>query len=246
MTKQLLKILSKKAGRDRRGQVSVRGRGGRQKRYLRVIDFKRDKYNIPAKVVAIEYDPNRSANIALLSYSDGEKRYIIAPDGLMMGDTLVSGETSEVKIGNALPLAKIPVGIRIHNIEFAQGRGAGIVRAAGEAATVVAQEDKFTQVRLPSGEIRRVSKNCLATIGQVGLVDWKLKKFVKAGEARHRGIRPTVRGVAQHPASHPHGGGEGRSGIGMPTPKTYAGKPAVGRKRKKKKYSDKMIVKRRK
>jgi large subunit ribosomal protein L2 len=241
----LIKILPKTGGRDRRGQVAVRHRGGRQKRYLRLIDFKRDKFGIPAKVVAIEYDPNRTANIALLHYNDGEKRYILAPNGLSIGQEVISGPETEVKVGNALPLAKVPVGTQIHNIELIPGKGAQIIRSAGGAASILAQEDKFTQVKLPSGETRKIDKNCLATIGQLGRAEWKLKKFGKAGARRRRGIRPTVRGVAQHPASHPHGGGEGRSGIGMSTPKTYAGRPAVGKTRKKGKYSDKMIITRR-
>lgn len=245
MTRNLFKILPKTGGRDSQGQVAVRHIGGRQKRYLRLIDFKRDKFGTPAKVVSIEYDPNRTANIALLTYADGEKRYILAPDGVLPGETLMSGPEAEVKIGNALPLAKIPVGIQVHNIELTPGKGAQIIRSAGAAASILAQEDNFTQVKLPSGELRRLPKNCLATIGQVGFLDWKLKKFGRAGAMRRRGIRPTVRGVAQHPASHPHGGGEGRSGIGMATPKTYAGRPAVGKTRKKGKYSDKMIISRR-
>lgn len=243
MIKRLTKILAKTGGRDRQGRVAVRHIGGRQKRYLRVIDFKRDKFGIPAKVVSIEYDPNRTANIALLHYNDGEKRYILAPNGLTVGETVISGEEAEVKVGNALPLSKIPVGTQVHNVELTPGKGAQILRAAGVAASILAQEEKFTQLKLPSGEVRKVSKNSLATIGQVGLLDWKLKKFGKAGAKRHRGIRPTVRGVAQHPNAHPHGGGEGRSGIGMSMPKTYAGRPAVGRTRKKKKYSDKYIFK---
>ncbi|TSC54394.1 MAG: large subunit ribosomal protein L2 [Microgenomates group bacterium LiPW_16] len=245
MIKNLFKILKKTGGRDRQGQVSVRHIGGQQKRYLRLVDFKRDKYGIPAKVVAIEYDPNRTANIALLGYSDGEKRYILAPNGLLPGETVVSGPEAEIKVGNALPLAKIPIGIQVHNIELTPGRGAQILRAAGTSAAVLAQEEKYTQIKLPSGETRRINNKCLATIGQVGRTFWKLKKFGKAGARRRRGIRPTVRGVAQNPHSHPHGGGEGRSGIGMSTPKTYAGRPAVGKTRKKKKYSDKLIVERR-
>lgn len=245
MIKSLAEILPKKGGRDRDGHVAVRHQGGRRKRYLRIIDFKRDKFGIPARVVSIEYDPNRTANIALLFYADGEKRYILSPNGLEVGQAVLSGPEAEIKTGNTLPLAKIPIGIQIHNVELTPGKGAQILRAAGAAAAVLAQEDKFTQIKLPSGEIRRVPKNCLATIGQVGFLDWKLKKFGKAGARRRRGIRPTVRGVAQNPHSHPHGGGEGRSGIGMSTPKTYAGRPAVGKTRKKKKYSGRLIIKRR-
>lgn len=245
MRKQLVKILPKTGGRDQRGQVSVRHIGGRQKRFLRLIDFKRDKFGIPAKVISIEYDPNRTANIALLHYNDGEKRYILAPNGLSVGQEVISGPETEIKVGNTLPLSKIPIGTQVHNVELIPGKGAQIIRSAGGAASILAQEDKFTQVKLPSGETRKIDKNSLATIGQVGLLDWKLKKFAKAGAIRRRGIRPTVRGVAQHPASHPHGGGEGRSGIGMSTPKTYAGRPAVGKTRKKGKYSDRLIIQKR-
>jgi len=243
---KLKRILPKTGGRDNQGRVAVRHIGGQSKRFLRIIDFKREKYGVPAKVVSIEYDPNRTANIALLLYADGERRFILAPDGLAVGETVVSGSEAEVKIGNALPLEKIPVGTQIHNIELKPGQGGQIIRAAGEAASVLAQEEQFTQIKLPSGEVRRVNKKCLATIGQLGRADWKLKKIGKAGRKRHLGIRPTVRGVAQNPRSHPHGGGEGRSGIGMPKPKTYAGRAAVGKTRKKNKYSDKLIVKRRK
>ena len=242
MMKSLIKILKRSGGRGSHGQVSVRHIGGRQKRFLRQIDFKRDKIGMPARVLAIEYDPNRTANIALVGYNDGERRYILAPDGLKIGEILVSGPEAELKTGNTLPLSKIPMGTQVHNVEFVPGKGAQIVRSAGTAAMVLAQEDEFTQIKLPSGQVRRINKNCLATIGQVGLLDWKLKKFGKAGAKRWRGIRPTVRGVAQNPDSHPHGGGEGRSGIGMPGPKTFAGRPAVGKTRKKGKYSDKYIV----
>ncbi len=245
MTRKLFKILAKNSGRDRCGHVSVRHQGGRHKRYLRTIDFKREKYNIPARITAIEYDPNRTANIALLIYTDGEKRYILAPDGLKTEEIVISGPEVELKTGNALPLAKIPIGTQVHCIELVPGKGAQIARAAGSVASILAQEEKYTQVKLSSGEVRRVNRNCLATIGQIGLVDWKLKKFKKAGAIRWRGIRPTVRGVAQNPHSHPHGGGEGRSGIGMPGPKTPWGKPALGKKtRRKKKYSDKYIISR--
>jgi len=243
MNRNLSRILLKTGGRDNQGHVAVRHIGGRQKRYLRIIDFKRNKPGIPAKVMAIEYDPNRTADIAFLNYKDGEQRYILAPDGLKIGDILISGPDAEVKIGNALPLGKIPVGTPIHNIEYIPGQGGQIIRSAGGAASVLAQEDDYAQVKLPSGQIRRFSKHCLATIGQIGLIDWRLKKFGKAGARRLRGIRPTVRGVAQNPRSHPHGGGEGRSGIGMSTPKTFAGRPAVGKTRKKRKYSDKFLMK---
>lgn len=238
-----MKIAIKTGGRDNQGRVSVRHIGGQHKRYFRNIDFKREKFGIPARVAAIEYDPNRTANIALLSYQDGERRYILAPEGLLVGATVQSGEDVEIKVGNTLPLGKIPIGTPVHNLEINPGRGAQIIRSAGEAASVLAQgEDEFTQVKLPSGQVRRINKHCLATVGQVGFLDWKLKKFGKAGAKRWRGMRPKVRGVAQNPHSHPHGGGEGRSGIGMSTPKTYAGRPAVGKTRRKNKYSDKFIV----
>ncbi len=242
MSNFLRKILRKNSGRDNQGQVVVRHQGGRHKRFLRLIDFKRNKYGIPARVISIDYDPNRTANIALLLYKDGEQRYILAPNGLAVGDILTSGPEAEVKVGNALPLNKIPIGVQIHNIEFSPGKGAKIIRAAGTAAAVLAQEDIFTQIKLPSGQARKINNKCLATIGQVGFLDWKLRKFGKAGARRWRGIRPTVRGVAQNPHSHPHGGGEGRSGIGMSTPKTYAGRAAVGKTRRKNKYSDKFML----
>jgi large subunit ribosomal protein L2 len=245
--KSLIKILKKKGGRNSDGRVTVRHQGGGEKRYLRQIDFKREKIGIPALVVAFEYDPNRSANIALLQYKDGERRYILAPEGLKIGDEVVSGPKAEIKIGNHLPLEKIPIGSQIHNIELTPGKGGQIIRSAGSFATVLAKEDKYAQIKLPSGELRKVPLSCSATIGQVGGVLWKTRKIKKAGTKRHMGIRPTVRGVAQHPDSHPHGGGEGRSGIGMPSPKSPWGKPTLGKKtRKKKKYSDKLIIKRRK
>ncbi len=243
---RLLKILPSGGGRDQNGQVSVRHRGGRSKRFVRLVDFKRNKLNIPAKVISIEYDPNRTAKIALLNYSDGEKRYILAPVGLEVGQTVMAGPEAEVKVGNCLPLGKIPVGTPIHNLELVPGKGGVIIRSAGNAAQILASEGKYTQVKLPSGEIRKIQGECLATVGQLGEVSWKLNKLGKAGASRWRGVRPRVRGVAQNPHSHPHGGGEGRSGIGMPGPKTYAGRPAVGKTRKKRKYSDKMIVQRRK
>ena len=242
----LFSILPKRSGRSQNGQVSVRHQGGRHKRYFRKIDFKRDKKDVLGEVVGIEYDPSRTSRIALLHYQDGEKRYILAPDGLVLGDKILRGETAEVKVGNALSLGKIPIGTQIHNLEIRNGQGGQITRSAGSAAYVLAHEEDYTQIKLPSGEVRRIGSNCLATIGQVGLIDWRLKKFKKAGTKRHLGVRPTVRGVAQNPHSHPHGGGEGRSGIGMSKPKTYAGRPAVGKTRKKTNYSNKFIVKRRK
>jgi len=246
MASRLLKILPKKSGRNASGKITVRHRGGRQKRFLREIDFKRDKHNIPARVVSIEYDANRGADIALVTYADGEKRYILAPAGLKVGQEIISGEKGEIKIGNALPLGKIPMGTVIHNIELKPGKGGQIVKGAGTGAVLMGKEGKYAVVKLPSGEQRKIRLGCFATIGQVGKVDLKTRKLGKAGRKRHLGIRPTVRGVAQHPASHPHGGGEGRSGIGMPSPKSPWGKPTLGKKtRKRKKYSDKLIVKQR-
>lgn len=245
-SKKLLGKSTKTGGRGRDGRVSVRGRGGGEKRFWRKIDFKRDKWDIPAKVAAIEYDPNRTSNIALLNYLDGEKRYILCPLGLKLGDEVVSGIEGEIKIGNALPLEKIPIGTVVHNVELTPQQGGQIIRGAGGGATIVAREGNFVQLKLPSGEIRRLGRKCFATIGQVGNVDWKNISLGKAGRKRHMGIRPTVRGVAQNPHSHPHGGGEGRSGIGMPSPKTPWGKKVFKKTRKKKKYSDKYIVKRRK
>lgn len=247
VVKRLRTILVRRAGRDKTGKISVRHQGGGEKRYFRKIDFKRDKRGIEAKVAVIEYDPNRGANIALLNYVDGEKRYILAPLGLKVGDKVLSGENVEIKVGNSMPLAKIPIGTQIHNIELTPGKGGQIVRGAGTTATILAREEKYVQVKLPSGEIRRIRKECFATIGQVGNVERKTKKWGKAGRRRHMGIRPTVRGVVQNPRSHPHGGGEGRSGIGMPSPKSPWGKKTFGKRtRKRKKHSDKYIVKRRK
>src|SRR5579885_2966925 len=242
-----LKVIKKKhAGRDASGQVSVRHQGGAHKRFLRFIDFKRDKLGISGKVVGIEYDPNRTCDIALISYTDGDKRYILAPEGLKIGSIVTAGKGSEIAPGNALPLAEIPLGTFVHAIELVPGKGGQIARGAGTAAIVSAREGKYVHLKLPSGELRRVRAECMASIGQVGTVDWKNEVVGKAGRSRHRGIRPTVRGVAQNPRSHPHGGGEGRSGIGMPSPKTYAGRIAVGKTRKKKKYSNKDILQRRK
>jgi large subunit ribosomal protein L2 len=247
MAKKLLTILPKKSGRNNAGKVTVRHQGGRHKRFLREIDFKRDKHNIPAKVASIEFDPNRGAKIALLFYADGEKRYILAPRELKVGDEVLAGEKVEIKPGNALPLREIPIGTVVHNLELRPGKGGQIVRGAGTGAILMGKEEKYALVKLPSGEQRKIDLNCYATIGQIGNEEWKNRVIGKAGRKRHLGIRPTVRGVAQHPDSHPHGGGEGRSGIGMPSPKTPWGKPALGKKtRKRKKYSDKLIVKRRK
>lgn len=245
--KHLRQILVRRGGRDRTGKVSVRHQGGGEKRFLRKIDFKRDKKGIEAKVAAIEYDPNRGADIALLNYPDGEKRYILAPLGLKVGDQVLSDEKAEIKVGNALSLVKIPIGTQIHNLELVPGKGGQIVRGAGTAAIILAREGKYVQVKLPSGETRRIRRECLATIGQVGNVQRKTRTLGKAGKKRHLGIRPTVRGVAQNPRAHPHGGGEGRSGIGMPSPKSPWGKKTLGKRtRKRKKQSDKYIIKRRK
>ncbi|MBB6216820.1 large subunit ribosomal protein L2 [Anaerosolibacter carboniphilus] len=244
--KSLVVTLKKNAGRNAQGKITIRHRGGGQKRKYRIIDFKRDKDGITAKVSAIEYDPNRTANIALLTYADGEKRYILAPNKLNVGDVVVSGEGSDIKIGNALQLRHIPVGTVIHNIELKPGKGGQLARAAGASAQLMAKEDKYAQVRLASGEVRLVSILCKATIGQVGNLDHENITIGKAGRTRHMGIRPTVRGSVMNPNDHPHGGGEGRSPIGRPAPVTPWGKPALGYKtRKKNKASDKFIVKRR-
>lgn len=241
--KSLTKSLNYHAGRNSTGKITVRHRGGRAKRLYRVIDFKRNKKDIPAKVFSIEYDPNRSANIALLHYVDGAKRYILAPKGLKLNQPIISSAKAPIKPGNALPLRKIPVGSLIHNLEITPGKGGQMVRSAGTAAILQAKEQKAT-IKLPSGEIKLVSLSCYATIGEVGNQDVKNIKLGKAGRKRHMGFRPTVRGVAQHPGSHPHGGGEGRSGIGMPSPLSPWGKKTLGKKtRKPKKYSNKLILK---
>ena len=244
--KNLRFIKKKNSGRDSSGKVVVRHQGGEQRRYIRVIDFKRDKQNIEGKVVSLEYDPNRTCNIALIQYKDGEKRYILAPVGLKLNDAVVAGADVDIKIGNAMPLSAMPIGTVVHNVEITPGRGAQIARGAGTGATVAAKEEDYVHLRMPSGEVRKVLAKGFATIGTLGNIDWKNRVFKKAGTKIHMGIRPTVRGVAQNPRSHPHGGGEGRSGIGMTTPKTYAGRPAVGKTRNKKKYSNKLILQRRK
>jgi len=243
--KSLLSPLKKKAGRNNQGRIAVRHRGGGAKRRLRIIDFKRDKIGVPGRVAAIEYDPNRSARIALIHYADGEKRYILAPSGLGVGDTIKSGSDAEVKPGNALPLRLIPSGTLIHNIGLRKEGGGQLVRSAGTAAQLMAKEGEYALVRLPSSEVRRIRSDCLATIGQVGNVDHQSIKLGKAGRKRWLGWRPTVRGSAMSPRDHPHGGGEGRSPIGMPGPKTPWGKPALGYRTRRSKASDKMIVKRR-
>lgn len=244
--KRLKKILPKRAGRAASGRITVRHRGGRKKRFLREIDFRREKRDIWGRVEAIEYDPNRNVDIASVIYVDGERSYILAPEGLKLGQKIIAGETAPLEPGNALPLAKIPAGTAVHNIEIKPGKGGQMVKSAGAQATVQGKEEDYILVKLPSSEIRRFKPESFATIGQVGNAEARLERIGKAGRKRRMGIRPTVRGVAQHPGSHPHGGGEGKSGIGMKYPKTPYGKPAVGRTRKRKKYSDKLIVKRRK
>jgi len=244
--KSLVTHLKTHSGRNNHGKITVRHRGGGAKKKYRIIDFKRNKDGIPAVVAAIEYDPNRTANIALLHYVDGEKRYIIAPNKLKVGDKLQSGPDAEVRIGNSLPMKNIPIGAEIHNIEMKPGRGGQLVRGAGNSAQLMAKEGKRATVRLPSGEMRMLPIDCRATIGQVGNIDHELINIGKAGKVRHMGKRPTVRGSVMNPCDHPHGGGEGRSPIGRPAPSTPWGKPALGYKtRKKHKASDKMIVRKR-
>ena len=243
--KSLLAPRKQKAGRNNQGRITVRHRGGGAKRRIRIIDFKRDKIGVPGRVAAIEYDPNRSARIALIYYADGEKRYILAPLGLKVDDTVKSGGDAEVKPGNALPLRSIPSGTLIHNIGLRKETGGQLVRSAGAAAQLMAKEGDYTLVRLPSGEMRRIRSDCLATIGQVGNVDHQSIDLGKAGRKRWLGWRPTVRGSAMSPRDHPHGGGEGRSPVGKPGPRTPWGKPALGYRTRKPKASDKMIVKRR-
>jgi large subunit ribosomal protein L2 len=241
----LLAPLKKKGGRSNQGKITVRHQGGGAKRRLRLIDFKRDKLGIPGRVAAIEYDPNRSARIALIFYADGEKRYILAPNELNVDDVIKSGEGAEIKPGNALPLKLIPTGTMIHNIEMVPGKGGQLVRSAGVSAQLMAKEGEYALVRMPSSEVRRIRSDCLATIGQVGNLDHRSIALGKAGRKRWMGIRPTVRGSAMSPRDHPHGGGEGRSPIGMPGPKTPWGKPALGYRTRKPKPGDKMIVRRR-
>ena len=224
------------------GKVTTRHHGGGAKRLFRVIDFKRDKRTIPARVESFEYDPNRSADIALLVYGDGERRFILRPDKLEIGDRIVSDVSAPIRVGNALPIGKVPVGTEVHNVELIPGRGAQFIRTAGSAAVVVAREDPFIHLKMPSGEVRRIFQDCWATIGRLAGVERKLRKLGKAGIKRHMGIRPTVRGVAQNPSSHPHGGGEGRSGIGMPGPKSPWGKPTLGKKTRRRFHTDRYIV----
>ena len=244
--KPLTVTLKKHSGRNSRGKITVRHRGGGYRPKYRIIDFKRNKDGVPGKVATIEYDPNRSANIALIVYADGDKRYILAPNKLKVGDTIMAGETADIKVGNALPLKNIPVGTVIHNIELKAGKGGQMVRSAGNSAQLMAKEGDYATVRLPSGEVRKVRLECRATIGEVGNLDHENISIGKAGRKRHMGIRPTVRGSVMNPNDHPHGGGEGRAPIGRANPVTPWGKPALGYKtRKKNKHSNKYIVKRR-
>ena len=243
--RSLIVVKKERAGRNSSGRVTVRHRGGGARRQIRIVDFKREKMNIPAKVSAIEYDPNRTARLALLTYADGEKRYIIAPIGVKVGDTLLSGPNVEIRPGNNLPLANIPVGTMIHAIELHPGKGAQIGRSAGTSAQLLAKEGKYAHVRMPSGEVRLVLQECSASIGQVGNVEHSNIKLGKAGRARHMGLRPEVRGTAMSPRDHPHGGGEGRSSIGMPGPKSPWGKPTLGYKTRTNKRTDDMILRHR-
>lgn len=243
--RSLVRALRKRGGRNFRGKITVRHRGGGHKRRYRLIDFKRDKRGIPAQVASIEYDPNRSARIALLIYADGEKRYIVAPLGLRVGDRVMNGSDVEIRVGNSLPLREIPLGTLVHNIELQPGRGGQMARAAGTSAQILAKEGNYVTLRLPSGEMRMVLDRCTATVGQVGNVDHNNIRFGKAGRKRWLGIRPAVRGSAMNPNDHPHGGGEGRSPIGMPGPKSPWGKPTLGKRTRGKKPSDKYIVRRR-
>jgi large subunit ribosomal protein L2 len=243
--RSLLKPLRKRGGRNVHGRVTVRHRGGGHRRFIRVVDFKRDKHDVPAKVAAIEYDPNRTARLALLHYADGEKRYIVAPLGLRVGDTVMSGPNADIRPGNALPISSIPVGTTIHNIELREGKGGQLVRSAGSAAQLLAKEGDFAQIRMPSTEVRLIRQICYATVGQIGNVDHSNIKLGKAGRKRHLGIRPTVRGSAMSPRDHPHGGGEGRQPIGLPGPKSPWGKPTLGYKTRRNKQTEKYIVRRR-
>ncbi len=243
--KSLVVSLKKNAGRNSQGRITVRHHGGGAKRKLRIIDFKRDKVGVPGRVAAIEYDPNRSARIALIYYADGDKRYILAPSGLKVGDMLKSGEDAELKPGNTMTLKQMPSGTQIYNIELVPGRGGQLVRSAGTAAQLMDKEGGYALIRLPSGEVRRIRSNCMATIGQASNLDHQNIKLGKAGRRRWLGLRPVVRGSAMSPRDHPHGGGEGRSPIGMPGPKTPWGKPALGYRTRRPKASDKMIIKRR-
>ena len=243
--KSLVVTLKKNGGRNNQGRITVRHHGGGEKRKYRLIDFKRDKKDIPGTVATIEYDPNRSANIALINYKDGEKRYIIAPKGLTVGMEVISGEAADIKVGNSLPIMNIPVGTVIHNIELKPGKGGELARSAGASAQILGREGRYVMIRLSSGEQRLVLGTCYATVGEVGNEDYELVKLGKAGRSRHLGIRPTVRGSVMNPNDHPHGGGEGRAPIGRKGPVTPWGKPALGYKTRKRKASDKLIVRRR-
>ena len=243
--RSLLVALRKSGGRNAQGRITVRHRGGGHRRYVRLVDFKREKHNIPAKVAAIEYDPNRTARLALLYYTDGEKRYILAPLDIKVGDMVMSGADAEIRSGNSLPISNIPVGTLIHNIEIKEGRGGQMVRSAGGSAQLLAKEGDFAQIRMPSGEVRLIRQSCYATIGQIGNLDHSNVKYGKAGRKRHLGIRPTVRGSAMTPRDHPHGGGEGRQPIGLPGPKSPWGKPTLGYKTRRNKKTDQYIVRRR-
>ena len=243
--KSLVVTMRKNGGRNNQGKITVRHQGGGAKRKYRIIDFKRNKLNVPGSVASIEYDPNRTANIALISYADGEKRYIIAPKGLVVGQTIEAGENADIKVGNALPIANIPVGTMIHNIELRPGKGGELARSAGSSAQILGREGNYVMIRLSSGEQRKVLGTCMATVGEVGNEDASLVKVGKAGRKRHMGIRPTVRGSVMNPNDHPHGGGEGRAPVGRKAPMTPWGKPALGLKTRKKKQSDKFIVRRR-
>ena len=243
--KSLTITLKKNGGRNNQGRITVRHHGGGEKRKYRIIDFKRNKFDIPGRVASIEYDPNRSANIALINYMDGEKRYIIAPKNIQIGDVVISGETVDIKVGNALPIMNIPVGTVIHNIELRPKKGGALARSAGSSAQILGREGKYVMIRLSSGEQRKILGTCMATIGEVGNEDYELVHLGKAGRSRHMGIRPTVRGSVMNPNDHPHGGGEGRAPVGRKGPVTPWGKPALGYKTRKKKASDKLIVRRR-
>ena len=243
--KSLVTSLKKKAGRDFHGRITVRHRGGGHKRKYRRIDFKRDKFGVPARVASIEYDPNRSARIALLHYADGEKRYMLAPDGLAVDDLIVSGPESDIRVGNALPLGSIPLGTTVHNVELRRGKGGQIARAAGTSARLMAREGKYAHLRMPSGEVRLIRRDCMATIGQVGNLEHGSIKLGKAGRKRWLGRRPHTRGTVMNPRDHPHGGGEGKSPIGMPGPKTPWGQPTLGKKTRQNKATEKYILRRR-
>ncbi len=243
--RSLIVVRKAHGGRNSYGRITVRHQGGGNRQYIRMVDFKRDKLNIPAKVAAIEYDPNRTARLALLNYADGEKRYIVAPIGLKVGDSIVSSPTAEIRIGNSMPISNIPVGTLVHNIELKEGKGGQLVRSAGGAAQLLAKEGDYAQIRLPSGEVRLVRQTCYATVGQVGNLDHSNVKLGKAGRKRHLGVRPTVRGTAMSPRDHPHGGGEGRQPVGMPGPKSPWGRPTRGYRTRRNKQTDQYIVRRR-